>query len=214
MLKLRTASKTKDKSEAFVKKEILEQATLSDDSKAHIYRQLLASDKESELIDYLGRNGADAVSSYKLAYSIYKAEKTADKYRAITKAKLNDEARLVAFNLTASDSAVEKFNIAKNYGVNVETWMNIYIMLDSAGAGENISQAEIEMALKLMPLPKNQKAAIWQLMNKSWKAESNPYSVTVGRAIVAALNGGNLLPAIGGRPAGVPGGLMLPRAGK
>lgn len=214
MLKLRTASKTKDKSEAFVKKEILEQATLSDDSKAYIYRQLLASDKESELIDYLGRNGADAVSSYKLAYSIYKAEKTADKYRAITKAKLNDEARIAAFNLTASDSAVEKFNIAKNYGVNVDTWMNIYIMLDSAGAGDNVSQAEIEKALKLMPISKEQKAAIWQLMNKSWKAESNPYSVTVGRAVTAALSGGNLLPALGGRPAGMPGGLMLPRAGK
>jgi len=65
-----------------------------------------------------------------------------------------------------------------------------------------------------MMIPKNQKAAIWQLMNKSWKPESNPYSATVGRAVVAAMNGGTLLPAAGGRIGGKTGGrLVLPGGG-
>ena len=214
LVALRTADKTDEKSASEVKKDLLDMSTLSDESKAYIYRRLLASKKEGEMYDYLMRNGADSISSYKLAYSLYKAGSAAEKYSIIADAQISDEAKVLAFRYTAPDSVTHKYNIAQAYGVTIDTWLLAYIMLDENGAGDSISKDKIEKVLKLMMIPKNQKAAIWQLMNKSWKPESNPYSATVGRAVVAAMNGGTLLPAAGGRIGGKTGGrLVLPGGG-
>ena len=61
-------------------------------------------------------------------------------------------------------------------------------------------------------LSNSQKAALWQMYNKSWSAKNNPFSVSVGQRVHDALNredaGG--LPALGSsEPDDLPG-LSLP----
>ena len=59
----------------------------------------------------------------------------------------------------------------------------------AASSGGNTSQEEAKQAIKNMDgLTKEQKAALWQVQNKSWNADNNPFSRKVGREVYDALH--------------------------
>lgn len=198
LLDLRNAKKTEDASVTDVKKALLDNAALSDTSKVIIYRNMLASNKEVEMLDRLAQIGEDKVKSYELAYAISSADKKADKYKALLQSDVGEAAKTIAFGSFAYDTVVGLYRIAVNYGVDINTWAKYNSRLGSTIYGDSTSQDEAEKVLKLMMIPKMQKAVLWQLVNKSWKAESNPFSAQIGAAVVRAQNGGTL-PALGGK---------------
>ena len=161
------------------------------------------------VLDGLGEN---AVKSYKLISALHKADKTVKKYSVIAESGMTDESKAAVFKNVATEAVVNRFNTAQAYGVTVDTWAKFYKVLDIFGAGDSVSQANAEKALRLIPISTMQKAALWQLANKSWKAASNPFSPQVGEAVVAAMNGRVLLPALGGT---LPkAGVALPKLGE
>jgi len=53
---------------------------------------------------------------------------------------------------------------------------------DRDGNG-NYTQAEVKAALDSLDLPREEKAALWQMQNTSWKSGKNPYSASVGAKV-------------------------------
>ncbi len=212
LYKLRTAKENKNMNLSDVKRQQLENTALTDKSKAYIYRNILATDTEEKLFMVLDGLGENAVKSYKLISALHKADKTVKKYSVIAESGMTDESKAAVFKNVATEAVVNRFNTAQAYGVTVDTWAKFYKVLDIFGAGDSVSQANAEKALRLIPISTMQKAALWQLANKSWKAASNPFSPQVGEAVVAAMNGRVLLPALGGT---LPkAGVALPKLGE
>ena len=143
---------------------------------------------------------------------------------------------MAALEAVMPESEYGKLQTGTAYGVTPKAYVDLKEALprhDSDGNG-SFNQAEVEAAINSLGglgglgggLSNSQKAALWQMYNKSWSAKNNPFSVSVGQRVHDALNredaGG--LPCPGeygaGRPAGpepadaglkrTPGGL-LPR---
>lgn len=61
--------------------------------------------------------------------------------------------------------------------------------MDSGGNPEDaLMMALLGEKVDKITLTNDQKAALWQMQNKSWKSKNNPYSTGVGQRVYDALN--------------------------
>ncbi len=179
--------------------------------------------------------GLDDDAAYALANSLNALEPEEGKktvsyvqrYRAVLSAELSEDEQLAALQELMQESEYSKLQVGYSYGVTPEAYVTFRELLPQYDADGNgtLNQKEVEKALDSMgggvglvlpgdsggdqPLTVKQQAVLWQLANKSWRPNKNPYSTSVGRKVYDALNaepvsGGILLPD-------GTGGLELPR---
>ena len=81
---------------------------------------------------------------------------------------------------------------AGEYGIQPETYIyyvNSLPDFDADGNG-NYTQAEMTAAVSAIPdIDNDQRAVLWQVSHKNWKANNNPWSYSVGLSVYEAING-------------------------
>ena len=116
----------------------------------------------------------------------------------------DQDEQLMALETINTESQQEKFVQANKEGVSPEKYASVLEEIqqyDTNGNG-SLTQEEVENALNsigrsglMLPggdgdftLSTRDKAVIWQLTNKSWKPDNNPFDVKAGKIIYYALN--------------------------
>lgn len=113
---------------------------------------------------------------------------------AIAESGLSDKDMLGALETVMSAGERKRLNAVYGQGVSPADYvsaMGKMMEFDEDGNG-TITQDEAKKAIKSMGfLSKEEKAAVWQAQNKTWKPENNPFHKKTGRAVYDALHAGD-----------------------
>lgn len=137
------------------------------------------------------------------------------KYKAIVDSGVSDATAAAAVQAIMPDSIAVKFSAVRQWNVPAEKYVEVYEATEGIKAKYNKTSLNAGMAKAAIDsvsgLTQEQRAALWQIQNKSWKPYKNPYSTSVGSSVRARLESGtvtNSLPTGTSRTAGA---LWLPR---
>lgn len=137
------------------------------------------------------------------------------KYKAIVDSGVSDATAAAAMQAIMPDSIAVKFSAVRQWNVPAEKYVEVYEATE--GIKEKYGKTSLNAGMakaaidSVSGLTQEQRAALWQIQNKSWKPYKNPYSTSVGSSVRARLESGtvtNGLPTGTSRPAGA---LWLPR---
>lgn len=137
------------------------------------------------------------------------------KYKAIVDSGVSDATAEAAMQAIMPESIAVKFSAARQWNVPAEKYVEVYEATE--GIKEKYGKTSLNAGMakaaidSVSGLTKEQRAALWQIQNKSWKPYKNPYSTSVGSSVRARLESGtvtNSLPTGTSRAAGA---LGLPR---
>lgn len=137
------------------------------------------------------------------------------KYKAIVDSGVSDATAAAAMQAIMPESIAVKFSAARQWNVPAEKYVEVYEATE--GIKEKYGKTSLNAGMakaaidSVSGLTKEQRAALWQIQNKSWKPYKNPYSTSVGSSVRARLESGtvtNSLPTGTSRTAGA---LGLPR---
>ena len=112
------------------------------------------------------------------------------RYQAVVGAGLTESEQMTAMEELMPETEYEKLRAGSLQGVTPRAYVSYKQALplyDADGNG-SFKQEEVQAALDSLPLTTAQKAALWQMQNKSWKPQNNPYSVSVSQQVYDALN--------------------------
>lgn len=112
------------------------------------------------------------------------------KYQAVVNSDLTESEQMTAMGELMPETEYEKLHVGSLQGVTPRAYVSYKQALplyDADGNG-SFKQEEVQAALDSLPLTTEQRAALWQMQNKSWKPSSNPYSVSVSQQVYDALN--------------------------
>lgn len=112
------------------------------------------------------------------------------KYQAVVNSDLTESEQMTAMGELMPETEYEKLRVGSLHGVTPRAYVSYKQTLplyDADGNG-SFKQEEVQAALDSLPLTTEQRAALWQMQNKSWKPSSNPYSVSVSQQVYDALN--------------------------
>lgn len=137
------------------------------------------------------------------------------KYKAIVDSGVSDATAAAAMQAIMPDSIAVKFSAARQWNVPAEKYVEVYEATE--GIKEKYGKTSLNAGMakaaidSVSGLTQEQRAALWQIQNKSWKPYKNPYSTSVGSSVRARMESGtvtNSLPTGTSRTAGA---LWLPR---
>lgn len=137
------------------------------------------------------------------------------KYKAIVDSGVSDATAAAAIQAIMPDSIAVKFSAVRQWNVPAEKYVEVYEATE--GIKEKYGKTSLNAGMakaaidSVSGLTQEQRAALWQIQNKSWKPYKNPYSTSVGSSVRARLESGtvtNSLPTGTSRAAGA---LGLPR---
>lgn len=137
------------------------------------------------------------------------------KYKAIVNSGVSDATAAAAVQAIMPDSIAVKFSAVRQWNVPAEKYVEVYEATE--GIKEKYGKTSLNAGMakaaidSVSGLTQEQRAALWQIQNKSWKPYKNPYSTAVGSSVRARLESGtvtNSLPTGTSRAAGA---LGLPR---
>lgn len=137
------------------------------------------------------------------------------KYKAIVDSGVSDATAAAAMQAIMPESIAVKFSAARQWNVPAEKYVEVYEATE--GIKEKYGKTSLNAGMakaaidSVSGLTQEQRAALWQIQNKSWKPYKNPYSASVGSSVRARLESGtvtNSLPTGTSRTAGA---LWLPR---
>lgn len=137
------------------------------------------------------------------------------KYKAIVGSDVSDATAAAAMQAIMPDSIAVKFSAVRQWNVPAEKYVEVYEATE--GIKEKYGKTSLNAGMakaaidSVSGLTQEQRAALWQIQNKSWKPYKNPYSTSVGSSVRARLESGtvtNSLPTGATRTAGA---LGLPR---
>ena len=112
------------------------------------------------------------------------------KYQVVVNSDLTESEQMTAMGELMPETEYEKLRVGSLQGVTPRAYVSYKQALplyDADGNG-SFKQEEVRAALDSLPLTTEQRAALWQMQNKSWKPSSNPYSVSVSQQVYDALN--------------------------
>ena len=144
-------------------------------------------------------NGADSVTAMQ-------------KYKAIVDSGVSDATAAAAVQAIMPDSIAVKFSAVRQWNVPAEKYVEVYEATE--GIKEKYGKTSLNAGMakaaidSVSGLTQEQRAALWQIQNKSWKPYKNPYSTAVGSSVRARLESGtvtNSLPTGTSRAAGALG---------
>lgn len=137
------------------------------------------------------------------------------KYKAIVDSGVSDATAAAAMQAIMPESIAVKFSAARQWNVPAEKYVEVYEATE--GIKEKYGKTSLNAGMakaaidSVSGLTQEQRAALWQIQNKSWKPYKNPYSTSVGSSVRARMESGtvtNSLPTGTSRTAGA---LWLPR---
>lgn len=137
------------------------------------------------------------------------------KYKAIVDSGVSDATAAAAVQAIMPDSIAVKFSAVRQWNVPAEKYVEVYEATE--GIKEKYGKTSLNAGMakaaidSVSGLTQEQRAALWQIQNKSWKPYKNPYSTSVGSSVRARLESGtvtNSLPTVASRTAGA---LWLPK---
>ena len=137
------------------------------------------------------------------------------KYKAIVDSGVSDATAAAAVQAIMPDSIAVKFSAVRQWNVPAEKYVEVYEATE--GIKEKYGKTSLNAGMakaaidSVSGLTQEQRAALWQIQNKSWKPYKNPYSTSVGSSVRARLESGtvtNSLPTGTSRTAGA---LWLPK---
>jgi len=140
--------------------------------------------------------GMDSDDAYKLINDLAELEPEEGKkqvsdvqrWRVISEQPISESDKEIAMEYAMSESQFVRYSMAREYEVSTYDYVTVFENADGNGNG-SITQDEAKAAINLVSgLSTEQKAALWQMMNKSWKAGKNPYSTAVGQKVYDRLN--------------------------
>lgn len=115
------------------------------------------------------------------------------KYQAIVKAGLNENDQMLALRSVMPEGEYARLEIGNDLGVSPTNYITLKTIMPDFDEDRNggYTQEEVKNAVDSMSgLTKKQRAVLWQLANKSWKASNNPYDPDVGQRVYDALHAG------------------------
>ena len=152
----------------------------------------LVPDRQARFVEAGVSDGTAKTLAAEIA--IAEAENGDDEVTYLEKARIavdrtpNDEEALAAMSVVLNDNTYAKVEVIREYGVRCENWVSFREeWLDRYG-DDSMSQEKVETVLDRMNLNNRQKAALWQISNKSWKPDNNPYDAYVAEMVWDALN--------------------------
>lgn len=134
------------------------------------------------------------------------------KYKAIVNSGVSDATAAAAVQAIMPDSIAVKFSAVRQWNVPAEKYVEVYEATE--GIKEKYGKTSLNAGMakaaidSVSGLTQEQRAALWQIQNKSWKPYKNPYSTSVGSSVRARLESGtvtNSLPMGTSRTAGALG---------
>ncbi|MDR2665314.1 MAG: hypothetical protein LBC21_03420, partial [Oscillospiraceae bacterium] len=141
-------------------------------------------------------NGASRAGAERMARAIMGLKKldgrddiqALQKYAAIVESGAALEDQIAAFKSHMDDSEFYKIEAVSGYGVTPGIWVQYKGNIYDIDANGSVDQSEAEAAIRAIPgLNASQRAALWQMQNRSWSPGNNPFGNS--RALRAVLDG-------------------------
>lgn len=179
-------------------------------AKAETYEKITGAGVSTSEAETLART-IGALTTEKGADSVTAMQK----YKAIVDSGVSDATAAAAMQAIMPDSIAVKFSAVRQWNVPAEKYVEVYEATE--GIKEKYGKTSLNAGMakaaidSVSGLTQEQRAALWQIQNKSWKPYKNPYSTSVGSSVRARLESGtvtNSLPTGATRTAGA---LWLPR---
>lgn len=183
---------------------------------------------QAERYAALTEAGLDVESAYNLTeiFAGLEPEEGADtvsnmqRYQAVVTSGLSDREQLTALGTLMGESEYAKVETGYEFGVTPAQYIQARESEAEIDDNGSTSQDEATRAISsIQGLTVRERAVLWQLQNKSWKAANNPYDTITGQQVYNALHAGDTeetveLPRLGQaeEDADLPA-LSLPRLG-
>ena len=183
---------------------------------------------QAERYAALTEAGLDVESAYNLTeiFAGLEPEEGTDtvsnmqRYQAVVTSGLSDREQLTALGTLMGESEYVKVETGYEFGVTPAQYIQARESVAEIDDNGSTSQDEATRAISsIQGLTVRERAVLWQLQNKSWKATNNPYDTITGQQVYNALHAGDTeetveLPRLGqaAEDADLPT-LSLPRLG-
>ena len=152
---------------------------------------------QAERYTALTEAGLDAESAYNLTeiFAGLEPEEGADtvskmqRYHAVVTSDLSDQEQLTALGTLMEESEFSKAETGYEFGISPALYIQTRESVAKIDEDGSTSQDEATMAINSLPgLTGRERAILWQLQDKGWKAKNNPFSVRVGQEVYDALH--------------------------
>lgn len=137
------------------------------------------------------------------------------KYKAIVDSGVSDATAAAAVQAIMPDSIAVKFSAVRQWNVPAEKYVEVYEATE--GIKEKYGKTSLNAGMakaaidSVSGLTQEQRAALWQIQNKSWKPYKNPYSTAVGSSVRARLESGTVTSGLPTGTSRAAGALGLPK---
>lgn len=155
---------------------------------------------QAERYAALTEAGLDTESAYNLTeiFAGLEPEEGSDtvtsmqRYRAVVTSGLSDQEQLAALGTLMGESEYAKVETGYEFGVTPAMYVQARENVAEIDENGSTSQDEATRAISSMQgLTVREKAVLWQLQNKSWKATNNPFDTMTGQQVYNALHAGD-----------------------
>lgn len=155
---------------------------------------------QAERYAALTEAGLDAESAYNLTeiFAGLEPEEGSDavtsmqRYKAVVSSGLTDQEQLAALGTLMGESEYAKVETGYEFGVTPAMYVQARENVAEIDENGSTSQDEATQAISSMQgLTVREKAVLWQLQNKSWKATNNPFDTATGQQVYNALHAGD-----------------------
>ena len=155
---------------------------------------------QAERYAALTEAGLDTESAYNLTeiFAGLEPEEGSDtvsdmqRYKAVVTSDLSDQDQLAALGTLMGESEYAKVETGYEFGVTPAMYVQARENVAELDENGNTSQDEATQAISsIQGLTVREKAVLWQLQNKSWKATNNPFDTMTGQQVYNALHAGD-----------------------
>ena len=155
---------------------------------------------QAERYAALTEAGLDTESAYNLTeiFTGLEPEEGSDtvtsmqRYKAVVTSGLSDQEQLAALGTLMGESEYAKVETGYEFGVTPAMYVQARENVEEIDENGSTSQDEATRAISSMQgLTVREKAVLWQLQNKSWKATNNPFDTMTGQQVYNALHAGD-----------------------
>lgn len=155
---------------------------------------------QAERYAALTEAGLDAESAYNLTeiFAGLEPEEGSDtvsnmqRYKAVVTSNLSDQEQLSALGTLMGESEYAKVETGFEFGVTPAMYVQARENVAEIDENGSTSQDEATRAISsIQGLTARERAVLWQLQNKSWKATNNPYDTATGQQVYNALHAGD-----------------------
>ena len=155
---------------------------------------------QAERYAALTEAGLDTESAYNLTeiFAGLEPEEGSDtvtsmqRYKAVVTSGLTDQEQLAALGTLMGESEYAKVETGYEFGVTPAMYVQARENVAEIDENGSTSQDEATQAISSMQgLTVREKAVLWQLQDKSWKATNNPFDTMTGQQVYNALHAGD-----------------------